>query len=581
MNLINLRSQRVAPYLIFIFIVTIFFTVISVSAYQIEFDPVPQMKGIQQWLRGESTLLNSLVTVNPKDISQNLQTWIVWHAPGVSIAYLPLTAIGLPLGVAARTTAYILFVSGGIGWLKLLDAIGSDWRVKMIVSCLLSLYYLEIGCSFIFTAGDVIPWAVLPWLLVYTIYICSQLDLGSKSYNHMLLHSALLGLLLGGVYWLKYSGFLVSVGVLTYIIINLLFFNKSHSLLKRLMILAICTVSTLLPVICLTLIHQSLAGVNSAVDQFQNAIPVPSPDTRGWRLLVSFLAAPGLALFNSEIFAANRLLMYTSIIVKNLFGLDISEKKDTLKTLVGLGGTLVVAWFFMYSAKNICDKKALTFWCCITLIPFVFIAYISNKAGVNLLIFGIGRYGSSFFILTVFYIITSYLHLISNLEESKVSKVVASLVLIFFLLMPPLSSIADAVEAMSLRKDYVTAENFLYVNLLSKKNVKSVVAKVNSAVKSPQDVVVLAKDSRDYRFSSWLEIKSRFLPLDGVEEDGNNSKITSSQDLRVILVVSKIIDQDEKMMMRIKQRFVQATGWSRLSEDVDAEVSIWFSDLKA
>jgi hypothetical protein len=72
-------------------------------------------------------LLNSLVTVNPKDISQNLPTWIVWHAPGVSIAFLPLTAIGLPLGVAARTTAYILFVSGGMGWLKLLDAIGSDF----------------------------------------------------------------------------------------------------------------------------------------------------------------------------------------------------------------------------------------------------------------------------------------------------------------------------------------------------------------------------------------------------------------------------------------------------------------------
>ena len=143
------------------------------------------MKGIQQWLRGESTLLNSLVTVNPKDISQNLQTWIVWHDPGVSMAFLPLTAIGLPLGVAARTTAYILFVSGGIGWLKVLDAIGSDFRVKMIVSCLLCLYYLEIGCSFIFTAGDVIPWAVLLWLLVYTIYICSPLDLRTKFYNQL------------------------------------------------------------------------------------------------------------------------------------------------------------------------------------------------------------------------------------------------------------------------------------------------------------------------------------------------------------------------------------------------------------
>ena len=500
----------------------------------------------------------------------------IWLASFVFLSWLSYS-----FSILTTEEPYILFVSGGIGWLKVLDAIGSDLRVKMIVSCLLSLYYLEIGYSFIFTAGDVIPWALLPWLLVYTIYICSPLDLRSKSYNHMLLHSALLGLLLGGVYWLKYSGFLVSIGVLTYIIINLLFFQKSYSLLKRLMILAICTVSTLLPVICLTVIHQSLAGVNSAVEQFENAMTGPSPSTRGWRLLVNFLAAPGLGLFNSEIFAENRLLRYTSIIVKNLFGLDISEKKETFKILVGLGGTLVAAWFFMYSAKNICDKKALTFWCCITVIPFVFIAYISNKTNVNLLIYGISRYGSSFFILTVFYILTSYLHLISNLEESKVSKVVVSLALIFFLLMPPLSSIADAVGAVRLRKDYVTGENFLYANLLSKKDAKSVVAKVNSAVKSPQDVVVLAKDSRDYRFSSWLEIKSRFLPLNGVEEEGDNSKITTSQDLRVILVVSKIIEQDEKMMMRIKQRFVQATGWSRLSEDVDAEVSIWFSDLKA
>jgi hypothetical protein len=62
----------------------------------------------------------------------------------------------------------------------------------------------------------------------------------------------------------------------------------------------------------------------------------------------------------------------------------------------------------------------------------VFIAYISNKAGINLLNLGIGRYCSSFFILTVFYILTSYRHLIYNLEESKVSKVVVSLVLIFF-----------------------------------------------------------------------------------------------------------------------------------------------------
>lgn len=580
MNLINLRSRRVAPYLIFIFLTAIFFTISSVFAYQIEFDPIPQIKGIQQWLKGESSLLNSLVTVNPKDLSQNLQTWIVWHAPGVSMAFLPLTAIGLPLGVAARTTAYILFFSGGIGWIKVVDTIGNNLKATIIISCLLSVYYLEIGCSFIFYAGDVIPWAVLPWLLIYTLYICSQLDSRSKPYNHLLVHSALLGLLLGGVYWLKYSGFLVSLGILVYIIIHLLYFNRNYSLLARLIILGVCTVSTLLPVIFLTALHQSFTGISSAVEQFEAAIQAPSPYTRGLRLFIAFLAAPGLGLLNSEIFAQTRLLMYVNLIVNNLFGLDISQKAETFKTIAGLCGTLVIAWFVLYSAKMF-DKKALALWGCISVIPFVFIAYISQKTGINLLNFGIGRYGSSCFILTVFYIVISYLDLISNREKSQISKVLTSLGLIIFLLMPQLSSIADAAEAANLRKNYVTSDNFLYVPLLSKHNVKSAVDRINSALKSPQDVVVLARDSQEMRFSSWLEVKSRFLPLNEVDSENANSKITTSQDLRVILAVPQKIDRDEKTMLRIKQRFTQATGWTHLNDGGDAEISIWFADLKA
>jgi hypothetical protein len=560
----------------------IFFTVSSVFAYQIEFDPIPQLKGIQQWLRGESSLLNCLVTANPKDISQNLQTWIVWHAPGVSMAFLPLTAIGLPLGVAARTTAYILFVVGGIGCIKLVEAIGSDLRAKIIVSCLLSVYYLEIGCAFIFYAGDIIPWAVLPWLLLYTIYFCWQLDFPSKPFNHLLVHSSLLGLLLGGVYWLKYSGFLVSLGVATYIGIDLLFFKRNYPLRKRLILLGVFAVCTLFPVLLLTAIHRSLAGVNSAVEQFEAAIQSPSPYTRGFRLLVALLAAPGLGLFNSEIFAEKRLLMYANAIVENLFGLDISQKAEIFKTIVGLGGTLVIACFCLYCAKNIWDKKALTFWCCITGIPFLFIAYISQKTGINLLNFGIGRYSSSVLVITVFYIVTSYLHLIFNLQASKISKVLASLALMFFLLMPPLSSLADAATAANLRKDYVSGDNFLYMPLLSKHDVKSVVARINSVVTSPKDVVVFVKDNRDIRFSWWLEIKSRFLPLnEEAEGQETNRKITTSQDLRAILVLAKSIDRDEKRRLRIQKKFIQATTWTKFKDNRDDEVAIWFADLKA
>lgn len=581
MNLTNSRYQQLAPYLIFLFIVTVFFAIASVFPYQIEFDPLPQIKGINQWLSGGSSLINSVVTVNQKDISQDIQTWIVWHAPGVTFAFLPLIALGLPLGIAVRTTAYFLFVSGGLGWIKVIDTLTSDQKIKIIIAVLLSIYYIEIGSLLVCTAGDVIPWAVMPWVLLYAMYLCSILDSGNKFDSRFLVHGALLGLLLGGIYWLKYSAFLVSLGIIAYLAVFLWFFSKQYTLKNRLILLAVCTVFTLLPVIALSAIHHSLSGVNSAVEQFEAAIPVASPSTRGMRFLLSLIGAPGLGLFNSEIFTQGRLLVFTSTILKQLFTLDISRKAETFKIFVGLAGTLAAFWFVAESArKNIYNKKLIILWGCITTIPFIFIAYISYKTGINLLMAGIGRYSNPFFILTVFFVISSYLYWISNHEKSILSKIVLSVVLVFFVLLPPLNYIVDWAEAIILRKNYVTTENFLYVDILSKKNVKSVVTQIKSAVKSSKDVVVLTKDTDELRFGSWLEMRHRILSLPIVDGEEAKSKITTAQDLRVILVVSNALDKNENQLALVKQRFAQSTGWTRLPENPDAEVSIWFSDLK-
>ena len=582
MNLTNSRYQPLAPYLIFLFIVTVFFAIASVFPYRIEYDPVPQIKGIQQWLSGVSSIINSVVTVNPQDISRDKQTWIVWHAPAVTFAFLPLIAIGLPLGIAVRTTAYFLFVSGGLGWIKVIDTLTSDQKIKIIIAVLLSIYYIEIGSLLVLTAGDVIPWAVMPWVLLYAMYLCSILDSGNKFDSRLLIHAALLGLVCGGVYWLKYSAFLVCLGLLAYLAIFLLFFSKQYSLKNRFIIFAVCIGFTLLPVICLSAIHHSLSGVNSAVDQFQAAIPVASPSTRGIRFLLSLIGAPGLGLFNSEIFTQGRLLTFTSTIVKQLFTLDISRKTETFKIIVGLAGTLAASWFVVDCArKNIYNKKLIIFWGCLSAIPFILIAYISYKTGINLLMAGIGRYSNPFFILTVFFVVSSYLYWISNHEKSILSKIVLSIVLVFFVLLPSLNYIADWTEAIMLRKNYVTTQNFLYVDILSKVNVKSVVSQIDSAVKSPKDVVVLTKDADELRFGSWLETRHRILTLPIVDSEEAKIKITTSQDLRVILVVSKALDQNENQLALVKQRFAQSTGWTPLPENPDAEVSIWFSDLKA
>ncbi|WP_293217887.1 MULTISPECIES: hypothetical protein, partial [unclassified Microcoleus] len=71
------------------------------------------------------------------------------------------------------------------------------------------------------------------------------------------------------------------------------------------------------------------------------------------------------------------------------------------------------------------------------------------------------------------------------------------------------------------------------------------------------------------------------LSLPIVDGEEAKSKITTAQDLRVILVVSNALDKNENQLALVKQRFAQSTGWTRLPENPDAEVSIWFSDLKA
>ena len=62
--------------------------------------------------------------------------------------------------------------------------------------------------------------------------------------------------------------------------------------------------------------------------------------------------------------------------------------------------------------------------------------------------------------------------------------------------------------------------------------------------------------------------------------DGDRTPFHTSQDLRVILVISKSLESDQDIV-RFNQKLPQATEWHRVSDIPDAEVSIWYSDLKA
>ncbi|HEY9299097.1 MAG TPA: hypothetical protein VIQ31_22620, partial [Phormidium sp.] len=127
--------------------------------------------------------------------------------------------------------------------------------------------------------------------------------------------------------------------------------------------------------------------------------------------------------------------------------------------------------------------------------------------------------------------------------------------------------------------------NCLYTPSLSKTNVKSVVNQINALAKSEKDVVVLATEY-GASYQTWLEIKQRILPVFDwwavTTQIRDTEKFMTSQNLRVVLVVPKDMEKDQKRFLELQQRFPQAETWYpvKSAEKIEKTVSLWFSDLK-
>ncbi|MFB2881261.1 hypothetical protein [Floridanema aerugineum] len=582
-------DRRSVPYLIVLFLVTLLFTLSLIHPFRIDADAAFQIKSVQQWLRGESTLLNALVLPSPNDLSKDVQAWTVWWPPGVPFFFLPLIAIGLPLGIAAKLTTYLLFLLGCIGWLKLADVIKANFQTKLVISLILPIYSITIA-NLTELIGDVLPFAIMPWLFVYALYISSCFQSNQFSYRHILINSSIIGILLGSVYWLKYSAFTVSLGVLLYLNICFLFFSSQYTLKKRLLLVGVCTACLLLPFFSLTLLNLLLSNSNIAVSQYNN-FGFGSPATKGFGLLCSFLGSIGLALFQA--YGGLMHLIYFSDRVIPFFASWGPGEREIPLAIAGIPGTVVVIWLLLYSRK-LYDKSVFILCCCVTFVPFLLLGYLTGKVGFNFIVHNI-RYVSAFFIFTQILLVSAYIHYFKN-NHKRAAKFLAVIILILFFIFPNLFTVGNFARNgvfERIGEHYITTANKLYVPVLSKVNVKSVVEQINSVVKSPQDIVVLALDE-PAPFGAWLEMKQRTLPLVDawgplVQTHGTEganlrgaSKFTSSKDLRLILVISKSFESDSKMVLQIKQRFPQATKWIKVKTPKDEEVAvdILYSDLK-
>lgn len=597
MNLLLKRYHSVYPYLIVLFIATLFFLISSFYPYEIYSDVALQLKSVQQWLKAESNLFNSVVVPKTADLSRDVQSWITVLPPGVPLFFMPMVALGLPLGMAAKFTAYVLFILGCLGWIKLANTLQANFPTKIIFSLMLSLYSVTIA-SVNVLYGDVLPFGIMPWLFLYTLYVSRCFQSVNKDYGSVAVNSCLSGILLGSVFWLKYSAFLVSSGLLLYLAICFLFFKSKYSFKRRFLLLVICATSFLSLVFIFVLANKHFSGILSHMLDYKHCRDVVyirrSPSTMGPQLLISLLGSPGLALSQSHGWLSHIILCSDSIF-PFFRSLDFYQRAIPL-AIAGIPGTLIFFWLLLYSVK-IFGKRIFIFACCITFVPFVLLGYVSNIFGINILIFQSNRYASAFFVFTQILLIGALYQIFSKTRSTKM-RVFISFVFMVFFLVPSLFYLAYFVKntiAERLGHKYITTENRIYVPTLSETNVKSAVDKINSVIKSPRDVVILAvMDCYGSSVEPWLEIKQRSLPLSydfsyfsfTPELEGaifhSPAIFRTSRDLRVIIVISKTLENKEGILLKLKQKFPQAKAWNHIEDgtDVNALISVWYSDLK-
>lgn len=571
MKIINWVRRPIAPYVIFLFGVTLLFSIASTVPYQFFADPVAQIQGIYQWLNGETSFLNFYVNPDPNDLFQNIQTWHVWHAPGVSFVFFPLIALGLPLGVAARTTAYFLYCIAGLGWIKVSASIPVCQKTKLTLSLLLIIYYILMGSAF-WLLVDTIPLAIFPWLLLYAIRLTSPGELPTKL-STFLGNCVILGFLLGIVYWVKYSAFILCLGLLLYLAIYLLFLCDEYSLINRLLLAGASTVSCLLPIFSLNIIHRIFSGFNTAVEQYESA-GYASNYTEGWGLFFSWIASFSLGVFNYEYLVGR--IGYFLFISRDLESIPYYYVDDIepFKLFIGIIITIVfLSVMYLLKTYQIYNKRINIIWLCVTIFPLICLAYLTHRVHFNFLFSSIGRYTSPCFILSFTLLTNSYFKRADNVAQPKYLKQILGFCFAVLIFLPQAHTLAYGGKNMVLRNNYISTDS-LWFPSLSRVNSKSVVEEITSQIQSPKDVILFEIDAS--RGSERLAVKHRNLSL----SLDDRTPFHTSQDLRVILVISKSLESDQDMV-RFNQKLPQATEWHRVNDIPDAEVSIWYSDLKA
>lgn len=349
-----------------------------------------QVKSSLQWANGSVPAPNFVKQPDPNDLSSDHEVWVL-RPPGVSLLPIPGMLLGFSLGTSIQIGLLSCCIVGGSGWLYFFGRLNLCRSTLMVLSMMLGLLAGSATASF--STGNIILFALVPWFILWVLFISNSIKSPSFSIQALLTLLAFL-FLLGSFAWIKLSG-MIAAGTIGASLFFLLF--RKFSVDRKLRLLGIFTLLGIffwIPMIGLESTNYNLSGTTS--DQLYGSLvsEVESPltgkhwirSTRSEWLIWSIIAAPGYSLPPKEI--ANGLRDLGKQFPEFCSWMDLHSINEHVFLAGGIGLVFSCLLFLQIrSVFRFLDNHFKVLLLCFTTIPFIGLALLAFRFQWNYLLY--------------------------------------------------------------------------------------------------------------------------------------------------------------------------------------------------
>jgi hypothetical protein len=528
--------------------------------YRLDGDVGYQAFSARQYAKGETPHFYSVRFADPRDLSRNIVTPLTTWPPGWSAIFVPAFSAGLAPGKAARLLALLVACIGLFGWWRIGIALKlPDWPLLLSL-CLAAMYPLRSGANEEMVGGDLLVFALLPWLLLTALRISQREE--APRWPVLLLWS----FCAGAIYWFKYSGILPAIGLWLFLMLHAWSIMRRQP--TRWLLLAVASGLCLIaPVLALKQWNTGRAGAD--------LLEAASASLRPELSIARFLSLCEETLRNASgtLFSAG---LFTERITPRLPG--------ALGWMLRLPGLLlmpclVYAVFRHYGWRMAAMASAII---AVPLAAFPMLTFVSGLPFPS----DATRYTLPFWIFLE-------MLCLGLLWQAGSSKLLRLLVVVQALCFSytPLNAMREA-WAVHRQPRYEASAASLYAPHLSTQGVVDIHRQLTSLRRSPEDIIVplnywLGMDG-------WLEFGGRLLPLTNFDLPlmATHQRIGasylasepfhSSRPLRVMLVATDPYRRNDFIAIRDRAmaRF-PAAQWQQVSVGRAPQTEIWYADVAA